>query len=961
MRKQKVVFLITSLLISMFMFLTDSLPVTKATYVEGVITQDTVWTLIDSPFIVVNNITVPSGVTLTIEPGVEVRFGGNFSLNVAGRLIAQGTEDRMITFTSNRPAEEAKAGDWVAIEFIASSGSQMAYCTVEYAVNGIIIEDSSLEISNCEITKNSENGIKIIGNCSITIKNSKIMLNKNGVAPILLNINSSQQVTLDSNTISSNQYGVYINGTVENLHVVNCNLMSNDVGIYVSGKTDLDITHNSIAYNKIGVLYENSSSRVSINFNDLYGNTLAMRSNSSEPVNATYNYWGDSAGPYHPSLNPNGKGNPVESDGTDIDFIPFLSHPNRYENKPPTAWLISDKTTVTPNQEVLFVATNSSDDGRVDYYRLDFGDGETSGWTTLSVFRHKYSTSGTYTVKLTVLDDFGIKNTNTANVTINVQALPVLDVSLTLSTYTVGYLENVSVTIQVKSGGTPVESASVRLLSINGGTFNSNVGYTNATGYFTATFTTPNITQLTNVMLIATASKDGYADGADYKYVEVVPPLTVKVEVNPMTVESKENANVTVYVTHVEQPISGATIIISAELGNFSSETGVTDLNGQCKFIFTAPAVEEETNVTITAVASKYGYKYAMAQSVITVEPKNMTVEVEIYPKVIVSEENSSIVVYVTYDDELPIVGVEVNVSANLGSFLSKSETTDSQGICTFTYIAPVVYEETNVTITITLSEEGYRDVTIQSRVTVKPRILTVEVSVYPKIVISERTANISVHVTYNAQPIPDANVLVTASFGNFSDSALTDLNGTCEFVFVAPPVNQEINVTITVYASKIGYVESNSSVTITLKPGTLELEATINPTQAMSGETVTLFVDVRCNSTPVENVWVNVVSDVGNLSQYTNSSGLCMFTFTAPETTTKLTLTITITASKDGYIETQKILYLNVLPTVGPQGGGFPLTTLLIIMAVILAIIVIIALLIRFKIIEITWGEKET
>ena len=193
MRKQKVVFLIISLLISMFMFLTDSLPVANATYVEGVITQDTVWTLIDSPFIVVNNITVPSGVTLTIEPGVEVRFGGNFSLNVAGRLIAQGTEDRMITFTSNRPAEEAKAGDWVAIEFIASSGSQMAYCTVEYAVNGIIIEDSSLEISNCEITKNSENGIKIIGDCSLTIKNSKIMLNKNGVAPILLNINSSQK------------------------------------------------------------------------------------------------------------------------------------------------------------------------------------------------------------------------------------------------------------------------------------------------------------------------------------------------------------------------------------------------------------------------------------------------------------------------------------------------------------------------------------------------------------------------------------------------------------------------------------------------------------------------------------------------------------------------------------------------------------------------------------------------
>jgi len=46
--------------------------------------------LIDSPFIVINNATVLPGVTLTIEPSVEVRFGENFSLNVKGTLIADG-------------------------------------------------------------------------------------------------------------------------------------------------------------------------------------------------------------------------------------------------------------------------------------------------------------------------------------------------------------------------------------------------------------------------------------------------------------------------------------------------------------------------------------------------------------------------------------------------------------------------------------------------------------------------------------------------------------------------------------------------------------------------------------------------------------------------------------------------------------------------------------------------------
>jgi len=858
MKKWKALLIVINLLISTFILLISSFSVTNATYVEGTITQDTIWTLIDSPFIIINNVTVPFGVILTIEPGVEVRFGENFSLNVMGKLMAQGTKDRMIKFISNRPAEEAEAGDWNAINFIQSRGAQLAYCTIKYAVNGIIVENSSLEISNCEIIENLENGVKIVGNCSLTIENSKIMLNKNGVTPVLLNVNSSRQVTLDNNVISSNQYGIYINEEVENFHVVNCDFMSNDVGIYISGKTELEIMHNSIAYNKIGVSCENSSSALSINYNDLYDNTLAMRSVNSEPVNATYNYWGDETGPYHPSLNPYGKGNPVESNGINLDFIPFLSHPNRYQNKPPTAWLITDKTTVAPNQELLFVATNSNDDGRVDYYSLDFGDGEISGWTTLSVFTHRYPADGTYTAKLTVLDDFGTRNTNPAQITINVQTLPTLDASLSLSAYAAGCYENISVTVQVKSGTTPIENASVKLLSINGGYFNPNSGYTNATGYFTATFVTPSVTELKNVMLILTASKEGYADGADYEYIEVMPPLNVEIQTYPSTVKSEEEVNTVVYVTFAEQPIQGATVNISADLGNFSSETAVTDFEGKCEFIFTAPAIIEKTNVTITATALKEGYKEGIANSIVTVEPK----------------------------------------------------------------------------------------------------ILTLEVNVYPKVVISERTANISVHVTYDAQPVSDVNITVTASFGSFSASALTNLSGICMFIFLAPSVNEEINVTITAYASKIGYATTSSSTLITLKPGTLELKTTF-PAQVVSSENITLHVSVTCNSTPVQNVSVTVTSYIWNLSQPTNSKGTCTFNFIAPETDEEITITITITASKNGYTETQKTIYLDVLPVAAPPQGGFPLTLILTIMAIILVIIVVIALLIRFKVIEIHWSEK--
>ena len=42
-------------------------------------------------------------------------------------------------------------------------------------------------------------------------------------------------------------------------------------------------------------------------------------------VNATNNYWGDASGPYQPSVNPEGKGNPVNGNGGDLGFIPFSS------------------------------------------------------------------------------------------------------------------------------------------------------------------------------------------------------------------------------------------------------------------------------------------------------------------------------------------------------------------------------------------------------------------------------------------------------------------------------------------------------------------------------------------------------------------------------------------------------------------------------------------------------------
>src|SRR5438105_14890689 len=72
------------------------------TNVSGGIFSNTTWTLANSPYIVVDTVVVFPGVTLTIEPGVVVKFANNKRLEIRqATLVAIGTVTDSITFTSN--------------------------------------------------------------------------------------------------------------------------------------------------------------------------------------------------------------------------------------------------------------------------------------------------------------------------------------------------------------------------------------------------------------------------------------------------------------------------------------------------------------------------------------------------------------------------------------------------------------------------------------------------------------------------------------------------------------------------------------------------------------------------------------------------------------------------------------------------------------------------------------------
>ena len=119
------------------------------TEVGGTYPGNTNWLPSKSPYIAVRNVEVPSGATLTIEPGVEVRFAGH-SFIVRGTLIAQGTTDAPIRITS-KETESPAAQDWGLMQFERpSSRSILKHVVIEYG-HGLFFNGAAPEIAHCTI------------------------------------------------------------------------------------------------------------------------------------------------------------------------------------------------------------------------------------------------------------------------------------------------------------------------------------------------------------------------------------------------------------------------------------------------------------------------------------------------------------------------------------------------------------------------------------------------------------------------------------------------------------------------------------------------------------------------------------------------------------------------------------------------------------------------------------------
>jgi phosphatidate phosphatase APP1 len=201
---------------------------------------------------------------------------------------------------------------------------------------------------------------------------------------------------------------------------------------------------------------------------------------------------------------------------------------------------------------------------------------------------------------------------------------------------------------------------------------------------------------------------------------------------------------------------------------------------------------------------------------------------------------------------------------------------------------------------------------------------------------------------------------------GNFSAATgTTDSNGDVTSIFSAPQTTTQLNITITAIATKTGYANGQGQIKLTIEPKILVIQFTTIPTTVNSEVISQLAVQVTYNATPISGVTVTFSSDGGGtfsaINGTTNSNGYFTLTFAAPQTTTQLNVTLTATATKVGYVDGEDQVTITVIPrtVVGPDVGGLPLTTLILVIAVPIIVAAVVVLLIKLKIIGITWKEE--
>ena len=137
--------------------------------ISGTLTKDTTLDASSSPWYVTGDVTVPVGITLTIEPGVTVYFNTDRRFSIYGRLIAEGTPQNTIHFTRSPTNSNA----WKGLQFFdTKEDNRISYAVLEYGrtTSGMLgLSNSNLLLEHCTMDNTNLWRIKTV-NSSLIVR-----------------------------------------------------------------------------------------------------------------------------------------------------------------------------------------------------------------------------------------------------------------------------------------------------------------------------------------------------------------------------------------------------------------------------------------------------------------------------------------------------------------------------------------------------------------------------------------------------------------------------------------------------------------------------------------------------------------------------------------------------------------------------------------------------------------------
>ncbi len=226
-------------------------------YKGETITEDTSWS---GRVRIQGALTIASQATVSISPGTVVEFqraAGQDSkavLLIQGRIVARGTNDQPVRFTSN--ADDVRSGAWQGIVFLASEKKNiMEYCRIEGAETGVDAGYSTITIKNSSFSR---------CRTALRAQDCLVHISGNTVSNCELGISLyDSEAEIVRGDLSSNRKGISVQRT--SLYLAGTKISNSDLEALSAEDSRVKIEENTFTKNGSGLALSSCEGQVSGN------------------------------------------------------------------------------------------------------------------------------------------------------------------------------------------------------------------------------------------------------------------------------------------------------------------------------------------------------------------------------------------------------------------------------------------------------------------------------------------------------------------------------------------------------------------------------------------------------------------------------------------------------------------------------------------------------------------------